>query len=141
MMILNSKQGDVEMDEKTKISWLERVLLFKVLVSVFFWGLPVWLAPASVLNFFSIEMPVDPLFMRMFGAAMVGLGVLYWLALQNPVKNRDIIRYAVIENALAFITIVVVAATTGISAPTVWVSMILVAFFAAAFYYLTPKAA
>lgn len=131
----------MKMSEETKIAWLERVLLFKIIVTIFLWGLPVWLAPANVLNFFQIKMPADPLFMRMFGATMVGLGILYWFALQNPVKNRDIIRYAVIDNVLAFLTIVVVAATSGISAPMVWVSMVLVAFFAVAFYYLTPKAA
>ena len=129
------------MDEETKITWLERVLMFKTIVTIFFWGFPLWIAPASVLSFFSIEIPADPLFMRMLGATMIGLGCLYWFALHSPVKNRDIIRYAVIDNTLAFLTIAVVAATSGISAPMVWVSLVLVAFFAVAFYYLTPKTA
>jgi hypothetical protein len=128
------------MDEKTKIAWLERVLLFKIIVTFFFWGLPLWIAPASVLNFFSIEFPVDPLFMRTLGGTMVGLTFLYWFALQNPVKNRDIVRYGVIDNAIAFFTILITAFISGASAPMVWVSVVLVAFFAVAFYYLTPKA-
>lgn len=129
------------MNEKTKLAWLERVLFFKVLATFLFWGLPLLIAPAAVLNFFSIKIPADPLFMRMLGAAMVSLSFLYWFALQNPVKNRDVIRYAVIDNTLAFFTILLVAFTSGVSAPMVWVSLVLVAFFAVAFYYLIPKPA
>lgn len=129
------------MDEETKITWLERVLLFKIIVTILFWGLPLWIAPESVLNFFSIDFPVDPLFMRTLGGTMIGLTFLYWFALQNPVKNRDIVRYGVIDNAIAFFTILITAFISGASAPVVWVSVLLVAFFAVAFYYLTPKAA
>jgi hypothetical protein len=68
----------------------------------------------------------------------VGLVFLYWFAYQNPVRNRDIIRYAVIDNALSFLTILGVGLTTGISNPTVWVSMVLVGLFAVAFWFLTP---
>jgi hypothetical protein len=78
--------------------------------------------------------------MRTLGGTMVGLTFLYWFALQNPVKNRDIVRYGVIDNAIAFFTILITAFISGASAPMVWVSVVLVAFFAVAFYYLTPKA-
>jgi uncharacterized membrane protein YoaK (UPF0700 family) len=67
-----------------------------------------------------------------------GLIFLYWFAYQNPVKNRDIIRYAVIDNALSFLTTIGVGLTTGITNPTIWVSAVLVLFFAIAVWYLTP---
>jgi hypothetical protein len=57
---------------------------------------------------------------------------------QNPVKNRDIIRYAVVDNSLAFLTILGVGLTTGISNLLRWVSDGLVLFFAACFWYLMP---
>jgi uncharacterized membrane protein YoaK (UPF0700 family) len=71
----------------------------------------------------------------------MGLLFLYWFAYRNPVRNRDIIRYAVIDNTLSFLTIIGFALTVGVTNPTIWVSAVLVAFFAIAFFILIPKAA
>ena len=126
------------MNAEAKLVWLKRTLMLKILVVVLLWGLPSLLAPASVLELFGVAMPEDPFFMRMFGGVMCGLVFLYWFAYQNPVKNRDIIRYAVIDNSLSFLAILGVGLTTGISNPTVWVSAVLVLFFAISFWYLMP---
>jgi len=126
------------MTAEAKLVWLKRTLMLKLLVVALLWGLPCLLAPASVLKIFGVSMPEDPFFMRMFGGVMMGLVFLYWFAYKDPVKNRDIIRYAVIDNSLAFLTILGVGLTTGISNPTVWVSAVLVLFFAIAFWYLMP---
>ena len=129
------------MNEETKLTWLKRVLIFKMLVVLLLWGLPTWLAPEGVLKLFGEILPSPPFYMRIFGATQMGLVFLYWLAYQNPVKNRDMIRYAVVDNTVAFLTMMGYAATIGITNPTVWVSAALVLFFAIAFYVLTPKAA
>ena len=129
------------MSEESKIMWLKRLILVKILVLLLMWALPTWIAPESVLNLFSIEVPEDPFFMRMFGGVMIGLVFLYWFAYHKPVRNRDIIRYAIIDNSLAFITILGIAFTTGITNPTVWVSAVLVAVFAIGFYVLIPAEA
>jgi hypothetical protein len=129
------------MQDHTRILWLKRTLLLKILVVALLWGLPSWIAPASVLGLFGVEMPADPFYMRVFGGVMMGLVFLYWLAYRNPVPNRDIIRYAVVDNALSFVTILGVGLTTGIANPVIWVSAVLVALFAVAFTILMPKAA
>ena len=129
------------MNEATKLTWLKRVLIFKILVVLLMWGLPTWIAPASVLKLFGETLPNPPFYMRIFGATQIGLVFLYWLAFKNPVKNRDMIRYAVVDNTIAFLTIMVYGFTVGITNPTVWVSAALVLFFAIAFYVLAPKAA
>ncbi|MEP0804347.1 MAG: hypothetical protein HRF47_02580 [Chloroflexota bacterium] len=129
------------MDENTKLTRLKRVLVFKMLVVLFLWGLPTWIAPESVLNLFGETLPDLPFYMRIFGATQIGLVFLYWLAYRNPLKNRDMIRYAVVDNAVAFLTMMGYAFTVGITNPTVWISAALVLFFAIAFYLLTPKAA
>jgi hypothetical protein len=126
------------MTAETKLVWLKRNLIFKILVVALMWGLPSLLAPAPVLKLFGVDMPADPFFMRIFGGVQCGLVFLYWFAYQNPAKNRDIIRYAVIDNTLSFLTILGVGLTTGISNPTVWVSAVLVLFFAVSFWYLMP---
>ena len=126
------------MTVEAKLVWLKRNLIFKILVLALVWGLPSLLAPAPILKLFGVTMPEDPFFLRIFGAVQCGLVFLYWFAYQDPVKNRDIIRYAVIDNALAFLTILGVGLTTGISNPTVWVSAVLVLFFSVSFWYLMP---
>lgn len=127
------------MNAESKLVWLKRVLIAKIVIVALMWGLPSLLAPAPILKLFGVDMPADPFFLRIFGAVQCGLVFLYWFAYKNPVKNRDIIRYAVIDNALSFLTIIGVGLTTGISNPTVWVSAVLVLLFAIAFWYLIPK--
>jgi hypothetical protein len=61
------------------------------------------------------------------------------LAYQDPLKNRDMIKYAVWDNSVAFLTMMGYAATVGITNPTVWLSAVLVLFFAIAFFVLMPK--
>lgn len=126
------------MNTEIKLIWLKRVLILKIVIVALLWGLPSLLAPEPVLKLFGVIMPEDPFFLRIFGATQCGLVFLYWFAYQNPVVNRDIIRYAVIDNALAFLTIVGVGLTTGISNPTIWISAVLVLLFAIAFWVLTP---
>jgi len=126
------------MNAETKLVWLKRVLILKIVIVALLWGLPSLLAPAPVLQLFGVVMPEDPFFLRIFGATQCGLVFLYWFAYQNPVLNRDIIRYAVIDNALAFVTILVVGLTTGIANPTIWISAVLVLLFALAFWALLP---
>lgn len=77
--------------------------------------------------------------MRIFGATQIGLVFLYWLAYQDPLKNRDMIKYAVWDNSVAFLTMMGYAATVGITNPTVWLSAVLVLFFAIVFFVLMPK--
>jgi hypothetical protein len=127
------------MNEETKLTWLKRVLIFKIIVVALLWGLPTLLGPESFLKMLGEQIPDPPFYMRIFGATQIGLVFLYWLAYQNPVKNRDIIRYAVWDNSVAFLTMMGYAVTVGITNPTVWLSAALVLFFAIAFYFLTPK--
>ena len=129
------------MNEDTKITWLKRVLLFKIVIVARLFGLPTWIGTTDFLKMLGETIPDPPFYMRIFGATQIGLVFLYWLAYQNPLKNRDMIRYAVWDNSVAFLTMMGYAATIGITNPTVWLSAALVLFFAIAFYVLTPKAA
>ncbi len=128
------------MNEDAKLAWLKRLLIFKMLVLALLWGLPTWLAPAGVLRIFGETLPNPPLYMRVFGATQIGLVFLYWFAYQDPIKNRDMIRYAVIDNTLAFLTLITYAVMVGITTPLGWLSAGLLLFFAIAFYVLMPKA-
>jgi hypothetical protein len=122
-----------------KLIWLKRVLLVKILVVLFVWGLPSLLGSDWMLGMFGVSMPEDPFFLRIFGAVQVGLALLYWFAYGDPLRNRDIIRYAVFDNSVSTLAILGVALTSGLSSWFFWVSGALTLFFAIAFWQLLPE--
>lgn len=122
-----------------KITYLKYVLLFKIFVCVVVWGLPALVGTASMLSMFGVTLPEDPFFVRMFGAVVTALALLYYFAYRNPVRNRDIITYAVVDNGLSTLAFLGIAFTTGIHAWFFWVSGALTAFFTVAFYLLRPS--
>ena len=126
------------MDQTAKVTWLKRVLLFKVLACLFVWGLPTLLGPAALLSLFNVSIPADPFFLRMFGAVITGVAVLYWFAYRDPLRNKDIIRYGVVDNTLSTLAILAMAVTGGLSSIFFWISAVLTAFFAVAFWRLMP---
>ncbi len=126
------------MDENTKAMWLKRVLVFNMIVAILIWGLPLWIGPKTILTALKITVPSDLFYMRIFGAIQLGFAYLLWLAYENPVMNRDIIRFNVVENAIVLITIVGYQLAFGIKDSLVWFSALLVLFFGAAYYLLTP---
>jgi len=79
------------------------------------------------------------LFLRLFGAVVTAVGVAYWYAYQDPVKNIAILKFGVVDNGLTTLTIVVLGFTVGISSWFLWVSGVLTAFFCIAFVVLMPK--
>jgi hypothetical protein len=121
------------------MTWLKYLLLFKIFACIAIWGLPSLLGPASLLEIFGVTLPADPIFIRLLGAIMIALALLYSLAYRDPIRNRAIITYAVVDNGLSTLTIIGVALTTGLTAWFFWVSGALTAFFAVAFYFLRPS--
>jgi hypothetical protein len=129
------------MDASQKLAWLRRVLLVKVIVTFGLWGLPALFGPPVFLGLFGIAMPDDPIFLRMFGAVVTALGVGYWYAYRDPIKNSVILRVGVIDNGLATVVIVVLGLTTGVSSWFFWVSAVLTGLFCLAFLVLMPQEA
>jgi hypothetical protein len=115
------------------------VLLLKVLACLFVWGLPALLAPPAVLALFGIEMPDDPVFLRTFGAVVTAVALLYSYAYRDPLGNKQILRFGVLDNGLAALTLIVLALTSGLSAWFYWVSLALLLFFFIALVLLLPR--
>jgi hypothetical protein len=127
------------MDASQKLQWLRRVLLVKVIATFALWGLPALFGPPAFLGVFGIAMPEDPVFLRLFGAVVTALGVGYWYAYRDPVKNTAILRLGVIDNGLATLTTVILGLTVGVSSWFMWVSAALTGLFCIAFVVLMPK--
>jgi hypothetical protein len=126
------------MERSLRLRWLRRVLLIKVVVTFLAWGLPALVGPPAFLALFGIGMPEDPIFLRLFGVLAIALGVAYWYAYQDPVRNVAILKVGVVDNGLATLTVIILGLTVGISSWYVWVSGALTALFCIAFAVLTP---
>jgi len=127
------------MNEQTKRIWLKRVLLVKVLLTLFAWGLPSLLAPEPFLSLFGLSMPEDPTFLRLFGAAVTAFGVAYWFAYRDPVQNRAILQAGIADNGLITLTIIVLAFTRGLESWFIGLSGALTGLFCVAFILLMPS--
>lgn len=119
--------------------WLRKVLLAKVIVTFFLWGLPALLAPPAFLALFDITMPDDPIFLRLFGAVVSAVGCAYWYAYRDPVKNIAILKFGVVDNGLATLTIIVMGLTVGVPSWFFWFSAAITAFFFIALVWLMPR--
>lgn len=58
-------------------------------------------------EFLGLPMPKDTAYLRLFGAVVTAIGLLYWFAYKDPLKNVAIIKYAIVDNGLATLTLVV----------------------------------
>jgi hypothetical protein len=129
------------MNASQRIQWLQRVLLIKVVVTFLLWGLPTLIGPPAFLALFDIEMPQDPIFLRLFGAVVTAFGVAYWYAYRDPLKNVAIVKVGVVDNGLVTLTIIALGLTTGVSSWFIWASAVLTASFCIAFLVLMPREA
>lgn len=129
------------MTNSQQLLWLRRVLLVKVILTLGLWGLPALLAPPAFLALFGIEMPADPIFMRLFGAVVTAFGVAYWYAFRDPLRNVAILKAGLVDNGLVTLTIIVVGLTSGLSSWFFAVSAVLTALFFLALLALMPREA
>jgi hypothetical protein len=129
----------IRMETSQRLHWLRRVLLIKVALTFLAWGLPALIAPPAFLALFGIAMPEDPIFLRLFGAVVTAVGIAYWYAYQDPVKNVAILKFGIVDNGLTTLTVIVLGFTVGISSWFIWVSGIPTAFFCIAFVMLMPR--
>jgi len=127
------------MNTSQRSQWLSKVLLVKVIVTFLLWGLPALLAPSAFLALFGINMPDDPIFLRLFGSVVSAVGVAYWYAYRDPIKNIAILKFGVIDNGLVTLTIVVIGLTVGVSSWFFWLSAGITAFFCIALFWLMPR--
>ena len=54
----------------------------------------------SVLQSLGVPATADPLYLRLLGAVIMGIGVAYWYAYNNPIHNVSIVRAGVVDNVL-----------------------------------------
>jgi hypothetical protein len=122
------------MNEPTKLKWLKRILFVKVVVTFLLWGLPAMFGNDWFLSLFNLTMPNDPLYLRLFGAAVTAFGAAYWFAYRDPIRNRGII-----DNGLITLTVIYLALTSGIESWFIYISALMAGFFCISFILFMPS--
>ena len=126
-------------DASWKSGWLRKLLLAKVVVTYLIWALPALAAPPALLRWLRLPVPADPIYLRLFGAAVAAMGVAYWYAYLDPLGNIAILRVGVIDNGLITLTVIILGLSVGVSSWFVWASGVVTALFCAGFVLLMPR--
>ena len=123
----------------SKLSLLRQVLAGKVVLSLFVWGLPALLAPMAAFQRLGVPVPDDPLFLRLFGAVVTAVGVAYWHAYKDPIRNVAILKAGIVDNALVTLLIVVFTVFYDLRSAFIWASGVLTLLFFVSFIVLMPS--
>jgi hypothetical protein len=127
------------MSENRKLTWLRNILIIKIALILFVWGLPSLIAPLSFLQRLGVPASGDPIYLRLFGAVVTAFGVAYWYAFKDPVHNIAILKAGVVDNGLATLVTLIFIAFYDLRGIVMWVSALLTLFFFVSFILLMPK--
>jgi len=127
------------MKNHIRVRYLRRVLVAKVIITIFVWGLPAFVAPLSLLSFLHLPVPIEPIYLRLFGGAAIAWGIAYWYAYKDPAANIAILKAGLVDNALPTVAVFGFGIMGYHSSLFLWISGLLTAFFFFAFLYLTPR--
>jgi hypothetical protein len=129
------------MSNSNKLTWLKRILVVKVLFTFLFWGLPLLIMPAALLQRFGVPASDTPIYLRLLGAVITALGLAYWYAYKDPVRNIAILKAGIVDNGLVFLVTLYFMVFHGLRGVTFFISAPLTLFFCIAFILLMPKEA
>lgn len=122
-----------------KLLWLKRILALKVALTFLLWGLPLLLLPISVLQQIGIPTPDYPIYLRLLGAVITALGVAYWYACKDPVRNIAILKAGIVDNGLVTLVTLIFIIFYGVRSISFLISPPLTLFFFISFILLMPK--
>jgi hypothetical protein len=127
------------MSNSQKLNWLKQILAVKTAFTLLVWGLPALLAPMSLFRLLGVPTPDDPLFVRLFGAVVTAVGLAYWYAYRDPVRNVSIVKVGILDNGLVTLVILVFTVFYGLRSLLMWASGLLTLAFFVSFILLMPR--
>ncbi len=122
-----------------RLTLLRKILAVKVVITLFCWGMPTLLAPRSLFQLLGVPAPEDPLFLRLFGAVVIALGIAYWYAYRDPIRNIAILKTGIVDNGLVTLTILVFTVHYDLRSVFLLISGLLTFFFFISFILLLPR--
>ncbi len=126
------------MSNNHKLNWLKQILAVKTGFTLLVWGLPALLAPMSLFRLLGVPTPDDPLFVRLFGAVVTAVGLAYWYAYRDPVRNVSIVKVGILDNGLVTLAILVFTVFYGLRSLFMLASGLLTLAFFVSFILLMP---
>ena len=132
-------KGEYKMSYSKRLLWLKWILAVKVVLTFLLWGLPLLLLPISLLQRLGIPTPDYPIYLRLLGAVIMALGVAYWYAYKDPVRNIAILKAGIVDNGLVTLVILFFTALYDLKSVLMWVSALLAFIFFISFILLMPK--
>jgi hypothetical protein len=127
------------MSNSQKLNWLKPILAVKTAFTLLAWGLPALIAPMSLFHLLGVPTPNDLLFVRLFGAVVTAIGLAYWYAYRDPIRNAAILKVGILDNGLVTLTIVVFILFYGLRSLFMWASALLTLGFFVSFILLMPR--
>ena len=127
------------MSNSQKLNWLKQILAVKTAFTLLVWGLPALLAPMSLFRLLGVPTPDDPLFVRLFGAVVTAVGLAYWYAYRDPVRNVSVVKVGILDNGLVTLVILVFTVFYGLRSLLMWASGLLTLAFFVSFILLMPR--
>ena len=122
-----------------KLSLLRKILAVKVILTLFVWGLPALLAPMALCQPLGVPTPDNPIYLRLFGAVVIAIGVAYWYAYKDPIRNVAILKAGIVDNGLVTIVIIVLTVFCDLRSVLMWVTGLLTFLFLISFILLMPR--
>lgn len=127
------------MNNRQRIKVLRPLLLIKWIATLLVFGLPALVGPPELINFFSLAYPQDPTFLRVLGAIITAVALAYFYAWQDPVANRAILKFGIVENGLAALTIAYLFIIGGVSSWFLWLGFLFGVFYFIAISAFLPE--
>ena len=118
------------------------ILIIAAIIEFVFRGLPAFFGSQAVANLFGVEYIEGALvYVHPFGACMMVLGVMFFIASKDPVKYKILVDMGILRYALGFISHLITLAMLGTLPMFFWVHMVIDLVLLILFFLIRPKEA
>ena len=118
------------------------ILIIAAIIEFVFRGLPAFFGSQAIANLFGVEYIEGALvYVHPFGACMLVLGVMFFIASKDPVKYKILVDMGILRYALGFISHLITLFMLGSLPMFFWIHMIIDVVFLFLFLIIRPKEA
>ena len=118
------------------------ILIIAAIIEFVFRGLPAFFGSQAIANLFGVEYIEGALvYVHPFGACMLVLGVMFFIASKDPVKYKILVDLGILRYALGFVSHLITLAMLGSLPMLFWIHMVIDLVLLILFFLSRPKEA
>ena len=118
------------------------ILIIAAIIEFVFRGLPAFFGSQAIANLFGVEYIEGALvYVHPFGACMLVLGVMFFIASKDPVKYKILVDLGILRYALGFVSHLITLAMLGSLPMFFWIHLVIDLVFLILFFLSRPKEA